>query len=417
MKILWLCNVRFSDKDVSGTGSWLQPLADAVNKTDGYEVVNFTVAACGKFHKETVNGVAQYVAPIRSVRKLQTERAWIKEIGKYVREVEEKEKPDIVQIWGTEGIWAQIFLQGDIQTKCFLDMQGLKFEIARYYMADLRAPELKQFLSLNDMKAPWRFWMYKRHQFKRQGEVERKCLNLMKDISVQSEWVENQIKALNPSANIYHTKIMLRPPFYSSKKWEWHECGDNPIIFTSSSGSRTYKGLHILLQTLAVLKNTYPKVQLRVAGSFMRRSTFGYEGFERYIDKLIDKLNVRDNITFLGVLNANQIIEELLSANVCVVPSFIESYCLGLAEAMMIGTPCVVSFAGAMPCIARCGEEALFYNSQDYATAATMVIRVLNDKDLANMLSMKAQNHRMIDNNPLDVLNTQLEIYKRFLGE
>ena len=417
MKILWLCNTRFSNKDVSGTGSWLQPLAEAVNNTEGYEVVNFTVAACSQFSKESVNGMTQYIAPLRSVRKLQSERKWIKETGKYVRDVEIKEEPDIVQIWGTEGIWAQIYLQGGIQTKCFIDIQGLKFEIERYYLADLRTPELKQFLSLNDLKAPWRFWMYKKYQFKIQGKVERKFLVSMKDISVQSEWVENQIKAISPNANIYHTKIMLRPPFYNSRGWEWRECGETPILFTSSSGSRTYKGLHILLHTLAVLKKTYPKAQLRVAGSFMRNSTFGFEGFERYIDKLIDKLDVRSNVIFVGVLNANQIIEELLNANVCVVPSFIESYCLGLAEAMMIGTPCVVSYAGAMPCIAKCGEEALFYNSQDYATAAALVMRVLNDKSLAKSLSINARNHRMRDNNPQDVLSTQLDIYKMILGK
>lgn len=417
MKILWLCNTRFSNKDVSGTGSWLQPLAEAVNNTEGYEIVNFTVSACSQFSKESVNGMTQYIAPLWSMRKFQSEKKWIKETGKYVREVESIEKPDIVQIWGTEGIWAQVFLQGDIQTKCFIDIQGLKFEIERYYLADLRTPELKHFLSLNDLTAPWRFWMYKKHQFKRQGEVERNCLMSMKDISVQSEWVENQIKALNPNADIYHTKIILRPPFYKGKIWEWHECGDEPVLFTSSSGNKTYKGLHILLQTLAILKKTYPGIQLRVAGSFMRRSTFGYEGFERYIDKLIDKLDVRNNVKFVGVLNANQIIEELLNANVCVVPSFIESYCLGLAEAMMIGTPCVVSYAGAMPCIAKCGEEALFYNSQDYATAAALVMRVLNDKSLAETLSINARNHRMRDNNPQDVLNTQLDIYKLILGK
>lgn len=415
MKILWLCNVRFSDKDVSGTGSWLQPLAEAVNNTDGFEVVNFTTAACDQFSKETVKGMTQYVAPLRSIRKLQTEKQWISNVGKLVREVEDKEKPDLVQIWGTEGIWVQLFLHGDIQTKCYIDMQGIKYEIVRYYLADLRTKELNQFLSLNDLTAPWRFWAFKKHQFKKQGEIEKDCLVSMKDISVQSEWVEHQIKALNPNANIYHTKIMLREPFYSSREWKWRACGENPILFTSSSGSRTYKGLHILLQTLSVVKKTYSNVQLRVAGSFMRRSVFGYEGYERYIDKLIDKLDVRDNVKFVGVLNANQIIEELLSANVCVVPSFIESYCLGLAEAMMVGTPCVVSYAGAMPNLAECGKEALFYNSQDYATAAAMVLRLLYDEGLAMALSHNARVHRRIDNDPQDVLNTQLGIYKKIL--
>ena len=50
---------------------------------------------------------------------------------------------------------------------------------------------------------------------------------------------------------------------------------------------------------------------------------------------------------------------------------FIETYCLSFAEAMIVGVPTVTSFTGAMPELARHGEESLFYNSIDYQTCAT----------------------------------------------
>ena len=35
--------------------------------------------------------------------------------------------------------------------------------------------------------------------------------------------------------------------------------------------------------------------------------------------------------------------------NVCVIPSFVETYCLALAEAMIVGCPTVVSYTSALP--------------------------------------------------------------------
>ena len=63
-------------------------------------------------------------------------------------------------------------------------------------------------------------------------------------------------------------------------------------------------------------------------------------------------------------------IGELLNCNVCVMPSFIETYCLAFAEAMMVGVPVVVSFAGAMPELAEHNKEAMFYNPLDHITCA-----------------------------------------------
>ena len=99
----------------------------------------------------------------------------------------------------------------------------------------------------------------------------------------------------------------------------------------------------------------------------------------------------------------------------CVVPSFIETYCLAFAEAMMVGTPVVCSFAGAMPELADEGEEALFYNSMDYVECAAKIDRLLQDKELASRISEKARARRFIENDPETIVNKQISNYEELL--
>lgn len=96
---------------------------------------------------------------------------------------------------------------------------------------------------------------------------------------------------------------------------------------------------------------------------------------------------MQENVIYLGSLDENQIITHLQEANACVIPSFIETYCLAFAESMIVGTPTIASFAGAMPELAENGKEALFYNSVDYYTCAALIDKVLQNRGLAEKLS------------------------------
>ena len=135
-----------------------------------------------------------------------------------------------------------------------------------------------------------------------------------------------------------------------------------------------------------------------------------------YLKKLIiKKYGLQKNVIYLGSLDENQIITHLQEANACVIPSFIETYCLAFAESMIVGTPTIASFAGAMPELAENGEEALFYNSMDYYSCAALIDKVIQDKKLAEHLSEKGRIRRMRENDITAVVSRQIEIYKEVL--
>jgi glycosyltransferase involved in cell wall biosynthesis len=218
---------------------------------------------------------------------------------------------------------------------------------------------------------------------------------------------------MNPKANIYRTDIILRKQFYKAAKWKWHT--NTQIIFTSSSGSNIYKGLHVVFRAFSILATVYPKLVLHVAGAIKYDSIL-QDGYTTWLLRLAKQLNIEDRIVWLGPLDEMEMIDQLQQASVCVIPSFIETYCVALAEAMMIGTPCVVSFAGAMPELAVHRSSALFFPIDDASVCNTHIDTILSDETFASQMSLEAIKTVAIRNNPEKILNLQLDIYEQVIA-
>ena len=82
---------------------------------------------------------------------------------------------------------------------------------------------------------------------------------------------------------------------------------------------------------------------------------------------------------------------------------------------MIIGVPTVASYAGAMPELIQDRTGALFYSPSDYYTCAAHINNLINNEDLAKFLSINGREHRLKENNPKTVLNTQIAIYNTII--
>ena len=130
MKILWLCNAQFSSEGRSSSGTWLQPLAEMINDTDGYTLSNVTIASVKALSTENVRGIKQYLLP-SNVKK--SFKIWYGEICNEIHNIVEEIKPDLVHIWGTENVWGLVYKDGYISAPAFLEMQGMPSVSFAYY--------------------------------------------------------------------------------------------------------------------------------------------------------------------------------------------------------------------------------------------------------------------------------------------
>lgn len=413
MRILWLTNIAFSTETSKITGSWLQPLAEELVAIKKCNIANVAFGGVEKIEKKNINGIVQYIIPKRK-QKGKGQEACTQTCHE-VCAIEAEYKPDIIHIWGTENIWCSIHAKKLFTTsKILLDIQGLLKPYADFYLGGLQLKEILQCVHLKELLLPNRNLLSKANLFRRRGKYEEQYLKQFLHISTQSDWVRNHIRIINTNAHIYNTKIILRKEFYRANTWVYQDANDTPVIFSSCSAAVPYKGMHQLLKMASVLKIDYPNIQVRIAGN-INVGNHMLDGYSVYLKKMIRDLGLTNNIVYLGSLNATQIITELQKCNVCVIPSYIETYCLALAEALFIGVPCVVSYAGALSETAIPNQEALFYNSNDFVQAADLVKRLISNKSKAERLGVNARKRRLEENDIKTVVNTQMGIYNQLI--
>ena len=140
------------------------------------------------------------------------------------------------------------------------------------------------------------------------------------------------------------------------------------------------------------------------------------DGYSIYLEKLIQKYDLNQNIVLLGPLDETNIVKELQNCNVCVIPSFVETYCLAFAESLIIGVPTIATFVGAMPEFATHNKECLFYNPLDFYMCAYYIDLLLTDKDLAEQISSNARKKRLLENDKKEVIINQLNIYENIIN-
>lgn len=412
-KVLWLCNSSFSDELLKGNGSWLQPMAEMIQSMPDIQLFNVTIGKVDKIEKNNYKNIVQWILPNDKPTKFR--QATFTNRCKEVTSIIEQVQPDLIHIWGTESIWASIYRQGYIKCKTMIDIQGLLFVITDYFYGGLTNREIIQSIHLKEILLPWRTLFNKKEVFRKWGEEEVSCLKKIKNISFQSNWVKNQVSMINPNAQYFATRIMLRNGFYTSPQWKYKTITNSPIIFASSSAAVSYKGLHVLIKAIVLLKRKYQDIQLRLAGTIDVGNRL-LDGYSIFLRTLIAKNGLENNVVYIGSINENQMISELLNSNVCVVSSFIETYCLAFAEAMMVGVPVVVSFAGAMPELAEHNKEAMFYNPLDHVTCAAYIDQLIQNRHHAELLSSNARIRRLKENDKDLVVATQVSIYNSIIN-
>lgn len=411
-RILWLTNVRFSTSNIKATGTWLQPLAQYL--TSQFEIYHISRGNVKETIKEDIYGIKQYTLPYRKTidGTQKPDNTTCKEVENIIKDV----NPELIHVWGTESIWAYMKVLGIYNNyKVLLDMQGLMQSCYEFYYGGLAFTERLKCYGLKELIKPSTSISAQRRKFKRWAVVEKEILSSYDFISYQSEWIKNRLTGLGVRSLLFPTRILLRKEFYTNS-WKLTS-NTSPVLFTISSGTVPYKGLHILIKACTIIKKRYPNFVLNVVGNIMG-SKYGIKsGYNIYLSKLIKKYNLDSNIHFCGSLSSDKIIEFQKSSDVCVVPSFVESYCLGLAEAMIIGVPTVTAYSAAMPTIAQDKTETLFYTPNDYVDCAVKILKLFEDKQLAMSISNNARKRRMLDNNINDVVDTQISIYNNIINE
>lgn len=417
MKVLWIVNKIFPypasilNIKESFFGGWLQSLADNLKYVNN---VNLGIATVyyGKQIKILENeNIKYYLIPGAPALKYNSN------LEKYWSYVKEDFKPDLVHIHGTEYAHGLAFMKKYPNIKTVISIQGLISSLEKVYYGNIEIKEIIKNITIRDVIKQDNIFRQK-NKFINRAKNEVEMLKRAKAVIGRTTWDFANTKAINQKLKYYKGNETLRKIFYKNK-WNIQNI-EKDTIFCSQAGY-PIKGFHYLIEAVNILKKTKPNIKVYVAGNNIidNKSIINKAkktGYAKYISNLIKKYNLQNQIFFLGMLNENEMLNRLLKTNVFVLPSVIENSSNSLAEAMILGMPCVATNTGGTMDIVEHKKEGFLYPYTEPALCAEYISRFLNSKELCIEYGTNARNKALVRHNPdknvQDILNIYQDVMK-----
>ena len=321
----------------------------------------------------------------------------------------EEFKPDLIHIHGSEFFYGMVKATGRTNVPTVVSIQGLlgPYSTARHFFGALSPIEI--FKSIRLIELPVKLglvWQY--IDIKKGARREKQILSAVEGLLGRTEWDHAYARAYNPNAIYCHVGEIMRPAFYNAQ-WSLDSCVRQTIIYTNAGHPR--RGTENLLEAVALLRHAFPGIKLRLAGRVSNRSGYG-----RFIRRRIKQLGIEDRVEFLGYLDSDAMERELLRAHVFAITSYIENSPNSLAEAMLLGMPCVASYVGGIPDMVRTDETGLLYPVDDVPLLAEKIRNIFVDDVLAVRLGTNARTVAHVRHDPRRVVEQLITAYNEILA-
>ena len=410
MKILWITNVALPDvsKDLdtqpSPFGGWLTGYLNEILKKDIHLV---SVFPYGKNVQGNFENITYYGFKAKSEKK---------ELLEYFVNIIDKEKPDVIHIFGTEFLHSNLMVKASKKLSMLqntvVSIQGLVSLCAKHYFAFLprrviNGFTLKEILKRNNIKNS-------ALKFKKQGVSEVETLKEVKNVIGRTDWDEAAVKQINPNINYHFCNESLRDGFYN-KEWSLENCEKHSVFVSQSS--YPLKGFHLMLEGFKEIVKKYPDAKLYTTGknplTLKGKDKLKQSFYSKYLGKLIKKYKLEDKVEFLGFLSEEKMVERMLKSHVFVSPSSIENSPNSVGEAMILGVPTVSSDVGGVKNMLTHGQEGFIYPADEPYMLEYYVSKIFEDSDLAYKFSKNAKEHAEHTHNRSLNGKTLMEIYNK----
>lgn len=178
---------------------------------------------------------------------------------------------------------------------------------------------------------------------------------------------------------------------------------DDTKVLLFAGRIQPLKGLDILLRAVACLDRN--DLRLLIVGGEA-------EGGEvARLRSLARELGIAEKVVFLGAVEHERMPLFYNAANVCVVPSYYESFCLVAIEALACGTPVVASRVGGLATTIRHGETGYLIAELSAEAFAQRLQLLLDDEELQRRMGAAAR-ARVAKYSWSAVADRVLEVYR-----
>lgn len=151
---------------------------------------------------------------------------------------------------------------------------------------------------------------------------------------------------------------------------------DKDSILFVGNFSTKIKGLEDLFYAMRIIKKKYPQSRLNVVGI----------GDLNYYHKLLDKLNLGENIVFKGKLEGRKLVNEYQRNEIFILPSQIDNLPSVILEAIACKKPIIATKVGSIPYIIKNGKNGLLIPPKNSKALAEAIIKLLKNTKFAKKM-------------------------------
>ncbi|MCK4818093.1 glycosyltransferase family 4 protein, partial [bacterium] len=223
------------------------------------------------------------------------------------------------------------------------------------------------------------YYIFKPLFYKFEGHIYKKASKIIALSNYTASLIQKQFK-------ISEEKIVVIPFPVDTAKFKPNDNSDRSIeddfIIMVGRITDPRKNIRLLLDSFSIIKKQFPEIELIIIGDNRQSSQ---------VEKLCDKLGIRESIRFLGTLPNEETIKYFTHAKVSILPSYQEGLGIVVLESMACGTPVVSTKCGGPEELIINGENGYLVENNNPVDLAGAVCEILKDTVLRRKMSKKAR--------------------------
>lgn len=406
MKVLWFeitTPSKYRD-DNKVTAGWQDSLENIVSKNENLELyVAFEVNAPSEIKVKDGVTYVPILVQYSSLERKKLDFTWNVNANKLVPkciEVINSISPDIIHIFGNE--WPFGLVAKYTSIPVVIHIQG---SIVSYDNA-LFPPKYNNFTMIKEtgFNIIKQYRLLKKY-FKDSSRLsmEKKIWQRVDNYMGRTIWDLALSKTLKPSSNYWHVEEALRPVFLSNKsKWSFKR-REKHILFTTGISS-FWKGPDMLLKTAHILKSVGFNFEWQVAGCL------GLD-LKNLIEKKEGLSFCENNISILGFVGPEDLLNCLLNASLYVHTAYIENSPNSICEAQIVGLPVVSTMVGGVETLVENHREGELVPANDPWRMAYTIMQLINDENMLTSYSENSYEKAKKRHNPASIVSQLMNCY------
>jgi len=378
-------------------GGWMSELLRQMEKSSTVEIgiaFQHTDSLFRRKNGETIYySLTKKTGALASLKRVLFFRGQENEELQKMLKVVDDFQPDIIHVFGTEGIFGLIAPLTKIPV--VIHIQGL----LEPYVNAWFPPGYNKY----DIKGYRARWNYRVNQY--MAEREKRILAQCRFLMGRTEWDKRLSRLYSPDSDYYYCSEMLRNEFYKAPYVHKNKC-DEKLRLISIISTPLYKGHDLILKAAKLLKE-----QLHID---FKWKVYGVWNMHLH-EKKWGISAAENNVQLMGRISGDDLRKILQQSDIYVHPSYIDNSPNSVCEAQYLGLPVIACNVGGVSTLITHDFNGILLPANDPFLLAYYIAKLKAEPEFYESLGSNGRSTAFKRHDPDKILADLNGIYNKII--